>query len=128
LGQIQLGQVEATVIEAPHRALIATTDLSHRFLAEAYRHQETSLSLGYPALKVFLGSREEIGDVASPAVAVDQAAVGQQTQQGAQRMPEDDLLKEGTPIAMGQTSQGEIPNPEAQKGFFIQFAKHFYSP
>jgi hypothetical protein len=38
-------------------------------------------------------------------------------------MPEDDLLKEGTAVAMGQTPKGEIPNPEAQKGFFIQFAK-----
>jgi len=63
------------------------TSLSHRFLAKAYRYQETSLSLGYSALKVFLGSREEIGDVTSPAVAVDQAAVGQQARQGAQRMP-----------------------------------------
>jgi hypothetical protein len=59
---------------------------------------------------------------------LDQAAVGQQTRQGAQRMPQDDLLKEGTAVAMGQTPQGEIPNPEAQKGFLIQFVKHFYSP
>jgi hypothetical protein len=97
--------------------------LSHRLLAEAYRYQEISLSLGYAALEVFLCLREEIGDVTSPAATVDQAAVGQQTRQGAQRMPEDDLFKEGTAVAIGQTPEGEIPNLEAQKGFLIQFAK-----
>jgi hypothetical protein len=48
-------------------------------------------------------------------------------------MPEDDLLQEGTAIPMGQTSECEIPNLEAQPGFFVQLAKqiivkgHLYS-